>query len=89
MVHTLRLTEKEEKKFKELYENQSFSKVVKKELFNTNTENKHWSGTFMLNLGALSTNINKIKSHIDSKDECGIKILSEMNIEVKNIWQCL
>ena len=88
MVHTLRFSDEEEKKFNEIYGDSklSFSTIVKKKIFNTRTETKQRSGAFLLSLGNLSTHINMLKNHIDEKDKNAVDILNLMKKEVESLW---
>ena len=88
MVHTLRFSDEEEKKFNEIYGDSklSFSTIVKKRIFNTHTESKQRSGAFLLSLGNLSTHINMLKNHIDEKDKNAVDILNLMKKEVEYLW---
>ena len=82
MVHTLRFSDEEEKKFNEIYGDSklSFSTIVKKKVFNTRTESKQRSGAFLLSLGNLSTHINI------EKDKNAVDILNLMKKEVEYLW---
>lgn len=88
MVHTLRFSDEEEKKFNEIYgdSNLNFSTIVKKTVFNTRTETKQRSGAFLLSLGTLSTHINMLKNGIDEKDKNAVDILNLMKKEVESLW---
>ena len=88
MVHTLRFSDEEEKKFNEIYgdSNLNFSTIVKKTVFNTRTETKQRSGAFLLSLGTLSTHINMLKNGIDEKDKNAVAILNLMKKEVESLW---
>lgn len=88
MVHTLRFSDEEEKKFNEIYgdSNLNFSTIVKKTVFNTRTETKQRSGEFLLSLGNLSTHINMLKNGIDEKDKNAVDILNLMKKEVESLW---
>lgn len=88
MVHTLRFSDEEEKKFNEIYGDSklSFSTIVKKRIFNTHTEIKQRSEAFSLSLGSLSTHINMLKNHIDEKDKNAVDILNLMKKEVESLW---
>ena len=88
MVHTLRFSDEEEKKFNEIYGDSklNFSTIVKKKIFNTRTETKQRSGAFLLSLGNLSTHINMLKNHIDEKDKNAVDLLNLMEKEVESLW---
>lgn len=88
MVHTLRFSDEEEKKFNEIYgdSNLNFSTIVKKTVFNTRTETKQRSGAFLLSLGTLSMYMNMLKNHIDEKDKSAVDILYLMKKEVESLW---
>lgn len=88
MVHTLRFSDEEEKKFNEIYGDSklNFSTIVKKKVFNTRTETKQRSGAFLLSLGTLSMYMNMLKNHIDEKDKNAVDILDLMKKEVESLW---
>lgn len=88
MVHTLRFSDEEEKKFNEIYGDSklNFSTIVKKTVFNTRTETKQRSGAFLLSLGTLSMYMNMLKNHIDEKDKNAVDILDLMKKEVESLW---
>lgn len=91
MVHTIRFSTEEEKKYNELYGNSNlnFSTIVKKKLFQTHSENNQRSGMFMMNLGSLSEHINMLEELIPEKDKKAINLLNLMNKEVAYLWQSL
>ena len=91
MVHTLRFSDEEEKKYNELYgeSNLNFSTIVKKKLFQTHTESNRQSDIFMRNLGNLATHINMLETHISDKNTEAFRLLNSIKKEVADIWQSL
>ena len=91
MVHTLRFSEEEEKKYKELYggSNLNFSMTVKKRLFQTHNESNRKNGIFMRNLGNLATHINMLENHIPAENAEAFRLLNDIKKEVADIWQSL
>ena len=91
MIHTLRFSEEEEKKYKELYgdSNLNFSMTVKKRLFQTHTESNRKNGIFMRNLGNLTTHTNMLENHIPAENTEAFRLLNDIKKEVAGLWQDL
>ena len=91
MVHTLRFSDEEEKKYDRLYgeSNLNFSTIVKKKLFQTHNKSKYINDKFMMNLGNLSTHINMLEDHISAENTEAFRLHNTIKKEVVDIWQSL